>query len=224
MKSNLELQKDVQHAIKWQPMLHAAEIGVTAKDGVVTLTGSVDSYMKKSEAETVAKSVVGVNAVVERIEIKLSTLWAHHDDNKIAEEVLNALKWNWEVPKGRLAVKIEKGWVTLVGDLEWNFQKEAAGRAIKSVLGVTGLTNNIQIRPLLNEAPEKEGIENAMLSHWAVGNSKIEVEVSGPKIILKGTVESWYQMDEAGRIAWNAPGVSAVDNELVVECDYAFAD
>ena len=126
MKTNEELQKDVQDAIKWEPLLNAAEIGVTAKDGVITLTGSVNSYAKKSEAEMATKNVAGVKAVVEKIEIKFGSDWAKKDDNEIATEVLNAIKWDWEVPSDKIKVKVEKGWITLEGDVTWNFQKNAA--------------------------------------------------------------------------------------------------
>jgi len=123
MKSNADLQRDVQDAIKWEPLLSAAEIGVIAKEGVITLTGQVDSYWKKTEAEEAARSVAGVKAVVEKIEIKFANDSFKKDDNEIATEVLNAYQWNVEVPGDQVKVKVEKGWVTLEGELDWNFQK-----------------------------------------------------------------------------------------------------
>ena len=146
MKSNADLQKDVQDAIKWEPLLNAAEIGVTVKDGVVTLTGTVDSYSKKSEAETAAKNVAEVKAVVEKIEIKFSNSWARKDDNQVANEIVNAYKLNWQVPDEKVKVKVEDGWVTLEGELKWNYQREAAKDAVKNLLGVTGVSNNITIK------------------------------------------------------------------------------
>ena len=125
MKNNAELQKDVQDAIKWEPLLNAAEIGVTVKDGVVTLTGNVDNYSKKSQAEDAAKNVAGVKAVVEKIEINYSS-WGTTSDGDIAKEIISALKWNFEVPNDKVKVKVENGWVTLDGELPWNFQREAA--------------------------------------------------------------------------------------------------
>src|ERR1700733_3546912 len=122
MKNNAELQKDVQDAIKWEPLLNAAEIGVTVKDGVVTLTGVVDSYSKKFEAEDAAKNVAGVKAVVEKIEIKFAGNIGRKDDNEIASEILNAYKWNWEVPDNKVKVKVEDGWVVLEGELQYNYQ------------------------------------------------------------------------------------------------------
>jgi len=224
MKSNAELQKDVQDAIKWEPLLSAAEIGVTVKDGVVTLTGTVDSYAKKTEAENAAKNVAGVKAVVEKIDIKFSGSWAKKDDNEIATEVVNALRWNWQIPKDKIKVKVEKGWVTLDGELEWNYQKEAARDVVKHLLGVMGVSNLIAIKSISRDLVEETDIKSAMRRNWAIADQDILVKVSGHNVTLSGTVTSWYQKDEAGRIAWGAPGVWTVDNELVIEYDYELAD
>jgi len=216
MKSNAELQQDVQDAIKWQPLLNAAEIGVTAKDGVVSLTGVVDSYAKKTEAEDAAKNVAGVTALVEKIEVKYPSSYSK-TNAEIANEVLTALKARWDVPNDKVKVKVEAGWVTLTGELRWNFQKEAAKDAIKSLMGVTGVTNNITIKSESMESVEKASIENALKRNWAFYENHIGVRVSGHRATLTGTVDSLYQKDEAGSIAWNAPGVWSVDNELVVD-------
>ena len=217
MKNNAEIQKDVQDAIKWEPLLNAAEIGVTVKDGVVTLTGTVDSYSKKMEAEDAAKKVEGVKAVVEKIEIKFNNAWTKKDDNEIATEVVNALKWNWQIPVDKIKAKVEKGWVTLSGELEWNYQKEAAKNAIKYLLGVTGVGNNITIKSETQDRVEKMDIESALRRNWSINDRNITVKTSGHKATLTGTVDSWYEKDEAARIAWNAPGVWSVENELVVQ-------
>jgi osmotically-inducible protein OsmY len=220
MKNNAELQKDVQDAIKWEPLLNAAEIGVTVKDGVVTLTGTVNNYSKKSEAEDAAKNVAGVKAVVEKIEVKHSSSWAKKDDNEIATEVIKALNWNWRIPSDKVKVEVEKGWVTLGGEVEWNYQKEAAKDAVKYLLGVTGVSNNITIRPKIQDLIEKKDVESALRRNWSINDRDIIVKVSGNKVTLSGRVNSWYQKTEAARIAWNAPGIWAVDNELVVESAY----
>ena len=220
MKNNAELQKDVQDAIKWEPLLNAAEIGVTVKDGVVTLTGTVDSYSKKTEAENAAKNVAGVKAVVEKIEIKFSDSWAKKDDNQIATGIVNALKWNWQVPVDKVKVKVEKGWVTLEGELQWNYQKDAAKDVVKNLLGVQGVSNNITIKSDTLDQVEKKDIENALKRNWSINDKDIKVKVSNHKVTLTGSVNSWYDKDEAARIAWNAPGVWNVDNELVVDYDY----
>jgi len=217
MKNNEQIQKDVQDAIKWEPLLNAAEIGVSVKDGVVTLTGLVDSYFKKAEAEEAAKNVAGVKAVVEKIEIKSNNSWDKKDDGEIASKIVNALKWNWPVPSDRIKVRVEKGWVTLEGELEWNYQKEAARNAVINLLGVTGVSNNITIKSETQEQIEKKDIESAFRRSWSLDDEDVTVKVSNHKVTLSGTVDSWYQKDEAARIAWNAPGVWEIDNKLVVE-------
>ena len=218
MKTNQQLQKDVLDALKWEPLLNAAEIGVIAKDGVVTLTGTVDSYSKKMEAEHAAKNVAGVKAVAEEIVIKYGD-YGVKSDADIANEVLKAWKWNWEVPDEKIKVKVENGWITLEGDLEWNYQREAAKKTIKNLAGVMGVYNNIKIKSETADAVEKKGIENALERNSSIDTEDVHVDVSGSNVTLKGTVHSFYAKDEAEQIAWNAPGVWTVDNELVVEYD-----
>ncbi len=218
MKKNEDLQKDVQEAIKWEPLLSVSEIGVIAKDGVVTLTGIVDSYAKKLEAEDAAKNVAGVKAVVEKIEIKFSNT-GRRGDNEIANDVLNALKLNWEVPNDNVKVKVEDGWVTLEGELQWNYQKEAAKKSVRSLFGVKGVLNYIKIKSETHDEIEKKDIERALARNWTIDDKEVQVEVSGNRVTLNGIVHSLYQKDEAGRIAWNAPGVWSVDNELVIQYD-----
>jgi osmotically-inducible protein OsmY len=218
MKKNEDLQKDVQEAIKWEPLLNVSEIGVIAKDGVVTLTGIVDSYAKKLEAEDAAKNVAGVKAVVEKIEIRFNNS-GRRDDNEIANEVLNALKLNWEVPNDNVKVKVEDGWVTLEGELQWNYQKEAAKKSVRSLFGVKGVLNYIKIKSETHDEIEKKDIQRALARNWTIDDKEVQVEVSGNRVTLNGIVHSLYQKDEAGRIAWNAPGVWSVDNELVIQYD-----
>lgn len=220
MKNNAELQKDVQNAIRWEPLLNAAEIGVTAKGGVVSLTGVVDSYAKKMEAENAAKKVIGVKALVEKIEVKFSSSLSK-TNAEIATEVLAALKSNWSVPKDKVTVTVENGWVTLEGELPWNYQKEAAKSAVNYLTGVMGVTNNIKIKSESHDAIEKEQVENAIGRSWSVNDSHIKVSVSDTTVTLSGTVASWYQKEEAGRIAWNTPGIWHVKNELVVDYYYS---
>ncbi|MEO0059398.1 MAG: hypothetical protein RLZZ312_1045 [Bacteroidota bacterium] len=222
MKNNSELQSDVQNAIKWEPLLNAAEIGVTVKDGVVSLTGIVDSYAKKIEAENATKKVVGVKAIVENIEIQFPTFWSKNDV-EIANEVLNALKSNWSVPDDKVAVKVENGWITLDGDLHYNYQKEAAKNAIKYLAGVKGVTNNINIKSESQDKIEQKDVENALNRSWSLDDCDIKVFVSGKTVTLKGIVNSWYQKEEAGRIAWNTPGIWFVENELAVDFYYDYS-
>ncbi len=216
MKNNEVLQKDVQDAIKWEPLLNAAEIGVTAKDGIITLTGIVDSFAKKSEAEDAAKRVAGVKAVVEEIEIKFSN-WGKTTDTEIADEVVNAFNWNWQIPSEKAKVKVEDGWVTLDGIFQWNYQRDAAKKAVKGLAGVKGVSNNITIKSESHDDIEIAEIELALDRNWATNGLKIRIEAEGHDVTLNGTVDSWYQKDEAGRIAFNAPGVWKVENDLVID-------
>lgn len=218
MKTNAELQKDVQDAIMWEPLLNAAEIGVIAKDGVVTLTGIVDSYSKKLEAESAAKSVSGVRGIVEKIEVKYAGS-SKKSDTDITNEALNALKWNWEVPVSKVKVTVENGWVTLEGEVPWNYQREEARRAVSRLMGVKGVTNNLKIKSDAHDMLEKDSIERALARNWSTDDDDIDVKVSGHDVKLSGVVHSMYQKDEAGRIAWNAPGVWSVKNELEIEYD-----
>jgi osmotically-inducible protein OsmY len=219
MKTNEQLQKDVQDAIKWQPLLKAAEVGVTAKDGVVSLTGIVSSFTKKLEAEKAAKGVLGVKAVVEDIHVKFA-----NDINKtdldLANEVLSGMKWNWSIPNDKIQVKVEDGWVTLDGAVEWNYQRDAAKNSAADLIGVKGVINNIKVNSLSADMVEQEAIEKALSRSWMIDDHNIQVKVKGNKVVLRGAVESLFEKDEATRLAWNAPGVNEVDNELAVVYDF----
>jgi len=216
MKSNEVLQRDVQDAIKWELSLNAAEIGVIVKDGMVTLTGTVDTYSKKEEAEKATKKVAGVKAVIEEIQVK-SCNCEKRTDEEIAAEVLNALKWSWRIPNDKIQVKVERGWVTLTGELDWNSQKQAARKAISNISDVKWITNNITIKSETAARVEKEDIENALKRNWTLENKNIRVSVADNNVTLTGTVHSLYQKDEASLIAWNAPGIFNVDNQLTVD-------
>ena len=198
MKSNEELQLDVQDAIKWQPLLKAAEIGVTAKDGIVTLSGTVNSFTKKMEAENAAKSVIGVKAVVEEIDVDFENSLRKRDE-EIAEESLSAMKWNWSVPDERIKLKVEDSWVTLEGSVEWNYQREAAQKCVSDLIGVKGVTNKIKLESKMPDVVERTDIENALSRSWLVDDRKIKVSVNKNKVTLRGSVESLFQKDEVAQ-------------------------
>ena len=221
MKSNEQLQKDVMDALKWEPQLHAAEIGVIVHDGIVTLTGTVDNYSKKIAAESATRDVAGVKAVVEKIDVKYPYSGIKTDD-EIAAEVLKSLQNHWNVPDERIKIEVEDAWVTLNGDVTWNYQKEAAKRAIENIPGVKGVSNNIKIRTVLKNELEKKLIEKALRRHWSINADDIHVIINGNEVILTGKVTSMYQKEEAGRIAWKTPGVWSVDNKLVVDYNYEY--
>lgn len=218
MKTNEELQRDVQNAIKWEPTLHAAEIGVTAKDGVVTLLGTVNGFYKKIEAEKAAKSVEGVKAVVEEIEVRYPN--STKSDEDIANDALKALIGTWNVPDDKIQLKVEKGWVTLEGQVTWNYQKEAAAKALNHLIGVKGVANHIKIKAEVQNELEKKNIESALDSNWTLHSENIHVKVDGKKVTLTGSVSSLYQKDLAEKIAWKTPGIWSVENELAIEHKY----
>lgn len=216
MKSDEVLQKDVQEAIKWEPLLHAAEIGVTSQNGIITLSGTVDSYIKKSEAEHATKNVAGVKAIVEEINVKLP-LSDIRDDTDIAREIINNLSSSWAVPKDKVKMKIENGWVTLEGVVFWNYEKQGAFQAVRGVTGVKGITNRILIKSGNHDDIERRNIENALNRNSSLNGLDIRVRVVGHSITLRGHAYFLFQKEEAERIAWNAPGVWNVDNEIDVQ-------
>lgn len=215
MKSNEILQKEVQDAIKYEPLLHAAEIGVVVRDGVVTLTGTVDSFLKKVEAETAAKNVAGVKAVAENIKIHFESSFVKND-TEIANEIVNAWRWNWDVPGEKLKVKVENGWVTLEGEVEWNYEKEAARKSVEKLIGVVGVSNDIALKSNYNDAVEEASIHRAFSRSWTLNDNNVHVNVDHNNVKLTGTVSSLYQKDEAARLAWNTVGVASVTNELAI--------
>lgn len=215
MKSNEILQKEVQDAIKYEPLLHAAEIGVVVKDGVVTLTGTVDSFLKKVEAETAAKNVAGVKAVAENIKIHFESSFVKND-TEIANEIVNAWRWNLDVPSENLKVKVENGWVTLEGEVEWNYEKEAARKSVEKLIGVVGVSNDIALKSNYNDAVEEASIHRAFSRSWTLNDNNVHVNVDHNNVKLTGTVSSLYQKDEAARLAWNTVGVASVTNELAI--------
>lgn len=220
MRTNENLQKEVQNAIKWEPLLHAAEIGVTVKDGIITLTGTVDNYTKKLEAENAAKNVAGVKAIVENIKVVLPHT-SVKTDNDVADEVVKALRDNWSVPNDNIKVKVENGWVYLEGKIMWDYQREAAKKSIEGLSGVKGVIDNMEIKSEIHDKLEQKLIENALKRHWSINADDIKVKVYGTNVTLTGYVSSLYQKEEAGRIAWKTPGVWTVDNKLEVEYNYA---
>jgi osmotically-inducible protein OsmY len=213
-RTDQELQQDVLAELKWDAQIQPNEIGVSVRDGVVTLTGWVDSYLKKWSAEEAAHKVAGVKAVANDIEIKLAT---ERTDPDIAEAAVHALEWDAFVPSDRVHVTVSKGWVTLKGEVEWQYQKEDAERVVRRLTGVNGVTNLITVKPRVTPSELKKKIENALVRNAEIDAHKITVEVQGSKAILKGTVRAWAEKEEAARVAWSAPGITSVENRITVE-------
>ncbi len=215
MKSDMELRRDVLDQLDWEPSIESAGIGVGVCDGVVTLTGSVPSYNEKVMAERVVKKVHGVRAVANDIEVRLRGV-GERTDADIARAVVDTLSWRTSVPEERVKASVSKGWVTLEGDVDWYYQKEAASEAVHSLLGVTGVTNLIVLKPSASATEVKYRIEEAFRRSAELDAEKIRVETQGGKVTLHGKLRSWAEREQAELTAWAAPGVTEVENLIAI--------
>jgi len=214
-RTDEDIQADVLDELKWDTHVRPNEIGVAVKEGIVTLTGWVDSYLKKIHAEEAAHRVPGVKAVANDIEVRLPS-FAERTDADLAAAVLSALKWDAAIPAGTLDVTVSQGWVTLKGEVEYAFQKRDAERAVERLSGVKGVGNLIVVKPHLSPTDLKQQIERALIRNAQTDARHITVEVQGSKVILHGTVRSYAEKRAAADAAWSAPGVSEVENRMVV--------
>lgn len=216
MKTDIQIQKDVMDELKWQPFLNSSEIGVSVKHGIVTLSGSVDTYAKKAAAEKAAKKVTGVKAVAEEIQVGVSPSY-HKSDTEIAEAVFNALKWHSAVQEDKIKIKVEDGIVRLEGEVEWEYQRQNAKTAIENLTGVRLVTNLITVKPKLTPDELEKKISAAFQRNASIDAGKIIVSVNGDKVTLHGKVRSFIEKEDAENAAWAAPGVYNVENKLQVE-------
>lgn len=222
MTSDFQIQKNVMEQLKWEPFLNASEIGVAVKNGIVTLSGHVDSYAKKLTAENAAKKVAGVKAIAEDLQIGVSPAFAK-TDTEIAEAVVNALKWHSAVREEKIKMKVEDGNVRLDGEVEWDYQRRNAETAIENLNGVRSVTNLITVKPKASPQDIEQKINAAFHRSATIDAEKIHAGVVGSKVILRGTVRSYAEKKDAENAAWSAPGISYVENKINIEIpEYAY--
>lgn len=217
-RTDEEVRRDVLEELRWDARLQPNEIGVAVKDSVVALTGRVDSYLKNWVAERAAHRVRGVAAVANDIEVRLPSA-VERNDSDIAAAVIRALEWDVQVPIEKLDVTLSRGWVSLQGTVEWEYQRRAAERAVRCIAGVRGVTNMISVQPWVTPSPEelKRRIEAALIRSAETDAERITVHVQDGRVVLKGTVRSWAERQETEREASSAPGVTTVENHIVIE-------
>ena len=216
MKTDSELKHDVEQELMWEPRVNEAHIGVSAKDGVVTLTGHVPAYAEKYGAERATKRVSGVKAVADELDVKLPGS-SKRTDEDIAAACVVALKAHYAVPDQKIKVVVRNAWVIIEGEVEWQYQKEAIENAIGTLTGVKGLTDNITVKTHVSTKDLKEKIEAAFKRSAEIDAQGVSVEAHDGKVTLKGCVRSWVECDEAEQAAWAAPGVTSVDNAIIVK-------
>lgn len=215
MRTDKEIRDDVIEEIEWEPRVKSTEIGVTVKDGAVTLSGTVSNYLEKTAAEQATRRVRGVKAIAENIEVVLPGSLAVSDE-KIAEEIARIFKWNASVSSTDIRAEVRSGIVTLIGNVDWNFQREAARKLVSEITGVKAVLNQVQLKTRVQPADVKKAITRALHRNADVEAGRISVEVSGGKVTLKGDVKAWYERRLAEEAAWAAPGVTAVVDDLRV--------
>jgi osmotically-inducible protein OsmY len=220
MRSDSDIKQDVEAELRYEPDLDATDITVSVKNGVVTLSGFAKSYLQKYKAETVAKRVDGVVGVANEIEVRLPGI-DERPDPEIAREATANLRLLLPYSSEHIKVVVNDGWLTLEGEVEWNFQRDYAEQAVRRIKGVKGITNLIHLKPQTKPKPEpeqiKRKIEEAFRRSAELDANRITVEATGSAVVLKGTVRSWAERTEAERVAWSAPGVTKVDNRIVVQ-------
>lgn len=215
MKSDTELQRDVSEELKWDPRIIDDEIGISVRSGVVTLTGSVPSFAQKLAAVEAVERVAGVRAVAQELSIKAPDAF-QQSDTDLAHQILNTLAWDIEVPHQNIKARVENGWVTLEGEVDWQFQRNAAERVVRYLIGVKGVSNLLTIKTRVSKFDVAQHIKDALRRSADADSRKIQVDASGGKVILSGTVRSWSEKADAERAAWNTSGVTAVDDRLAI--------
>jgi osmotically-inducible protein OsmY len=215
MKTDAQLRQDVQAELEWEPAVHAAGIGVEVKHGTVTLTGHVDSFAEKWHAEQAAQRIAGVKGLAVEIDVKLPGI-SRRTDSDIAGSADNVLQWTSFLPRDAVKVKVEDGWITLSGELEWEYQRQAATSAVRNLMGVRGVSENIHIKPVATLKAVRTEIEAALRRRAQDDSQQIVVEVRGSEVTLSGKAPSWSERDLATSSAWATPGVYKVVDNITI--------
>jgi osmotically-inducible protein OsmY len=215
MKSDHEIELDVKDELQWDPNLDATDIAVSVKKGVVTLAGFVKNYADKYEAESAAKRVAGVLGIANDIEVRMPSV-DERPDPEIARDAVAAIKSQLPISSENIKVIVKDGWVTLEGPVEWQYQRNTAEAAVRRIKGVRGVSNLIQLKPRVQPSAIKRKIQDAFKRSAEIDANRITVEANGGEVVLKGTVRSWIEREEAERAAWAAPGVTKVEDRIVV--------
>lgn len=216
MKTDDEIKRDVEAELRWDPDIDAKDIAVSVKNGVVTLAGFIPSYIQKFEAERDVKRVQGVVGVANDLEVRLPSV-DQRPDPDIARDAVEALKMQLPYSYQNFKVVVRGGWITLEGEAEWNYQKERAEMAVRGIKGSKGVINSIAVKPKVVAQEVKRQIETALLRSAEVDAKNIQVEASDGEVVLKGTVHSWFEREQAERAAWQAPGVRKVEDRIVIQ-------
>lgn len=215
MKKDAELKRDIEDELAWDPAVDASAIGVAVKDGVATLSGHLETYAEKVALEKALRRVAGVKAIALELDVRLSPQHVRSDTD-IANAIEQALTWSTVVPAARVRVTVDRGWVTLAGEVDWDFQRQGVEKAVRPLMGVVGISNEIAIRPRPAPADVSERIAGALQRHAERDARHIQVAVEGGRVTLKGRVDSWSERDAIQGAAWAAPGVGTVVNDIEV--------
>ncbi len=215
VKTDSQLQQDVMNELKWEPSVHSTNIGVEVKNGVVTLTGHVDNFGEKWHAEKAAQRVFGVQALAIEMDVKLPGL-SERSDADIAQSVQNVLLWTAVLPRDSVKIMVEKGWVTLTGEVNWNYQRVSAKQAVRYLMGVKGVSDQITLKPTITVASIKDDIESALKRRFRSDGNHITISVNGSDVTLTGTVHSWADRNMVTHAAWGTAGVSKVTDNLTM--------
>jgi osmotically-inducible protein OsmY len=215
MKTDAQLKQDIIAELTWEPSVNASQIGIEVKNGTVTLAGHVDSYAEKWQAERATQRVAGVKGLAVEIDVKLPGL-SKRTDGDIAASAQNILDWSAYLPKNAIKVKTESGWITLSGEVEWDYQRQSAKDAVRSLVGVVGVSDEITVKPKASLSAVRSEIEAALKRRASTDAQRISVDVRGGDVTLSGTVNSWSERELAASSAWSAPGVHRVVDNITI--------